>query len=162
MDFMASVLVNKNLQLVAGLIACCGNIQIQPSLKVELAFFFPHISKAQHLALVRTRTRVVRLGAQCTDHQTTEQSHGIGVPALQLTMHVKSSTLYGHMVIQLYGRTSKFFRPDELLLFCIIMGLCSTNSANIVLEYSLSIIFWQIAFFCLSLGILMSNKCICS
>ena len=35
---------------------------------------------------------------------TTEQSHGIGVPAVQLTMHVKSSTLYGHTVVQLYGQ----------------------------------------------------------
>ena len=84
-------------------------------------FFSPHISKAQHLAPARTRTQVVQLGAQCTDFRTTEQSHGIGVPAVQLTMHVKSSTLYGHMVIQSYGRTSKFFRPDELrapLILC--------------------------------------------
>ena len=46
------------------------NIQIQPSLKAELAFFFPHVSRAQRLAPARTRTRVVRLGAQCTDHWT--------------------------------------------------------------------------------------------
>ena len=31
---------------------------------------------------------------QCTDHWTTEQSRGVGVPAVQLTTHVKSSTLY--------------------------------------------------------------------
>ena len=44
---------------------------------------------------------VVRLGAQCTDHWTTEQSSNVGVLAVQLTMHVKSSTLSGH--------TSEFF-----------------------------------------------------
>ena len=55
------------------------------------------------------------LGAQCTDHWTTGQSRGVGVRAVQLTMHVKSSTLY--------GRTSKFFQLDGLLLLCIIMGL---------------------------------------
>ena len=85
-------------------------------------FLFP----AQRLASARTRTRVVRLGAQCTDHWTTEQSRGVGVPAVQLTTHVKSSTLY--------GRTSKFFRLDGLLLFCIIMGLRSVSSAIIKLE----------------------------
>ena len=79
-------------------------------------FFFP-----TQLVPARTRTQVVWLGAQCTDHWTTEQSRGVGVPAVQLTTHVKSSTLY--------GRTSKFFRLDGLLLFCIIMGLCSVSSA---------------------------------
>ena len=39
------------------------------------------------------------------------------MPAIQVTTHVKSSTLY--------GRTSKLFQLDGLLLFCIIMGLCS-------------------------------------
>ena len=38
---------------------------------------------------------------------------GVGVPAVQLTTHVKSSTLYG----RLYGVKSKFFRLDGLLLF---------------------------------------------
>ena len=76
-----------------------SNIQIQPSLKVKLAFSFPHVSRAQRLAPARTRTRVVRLGAQCTDHWTTEQSCGVGVPAVQLTTHVKSSTLYGRTVV---------------------------------------------------------------
>ena len=103
------------------------NIQIQPSLKAELAFFFPHVSRAQRLAPARTRNRVVRLGAQCTDHWTTGQSRGVGVPAVQLTTHVKSSTLYGRS----YGRTSKFFRLDGLLLFCIITGLRSAISAII-------------------------------
>ena len=101
------------------------NIQIQLSLKAELAFFFPHVSRAQRLA--RTRNRVVRLGAQCTDHWTTGQSRGVGVPAVQLTTHVKSSTLYGRS----YGRTSKFFRLDGLLLFCIITGLRPASSAII-------------------------------
>ena len=82
-------------------------------------FFFPHVSRAQRLAPARTRTRVVRLGAQCIDHWTTGQSRGVGVPAVQLTTHVKSSTLYG----RLYGRKFKFFRLDGLLLpFCIIWG----------------------------------------
>ena len=30
---------------------------------------------------------------------TTEQSRGVGVPAVQLTTHVKSSTLYGRTVV---------------------------------------------------------------
>ena len=30
---------------------------------------------------------------------------------------------YGHTVVQLYCHTSKFFRLDGFLLFCIIMGL---------------------------------------
>ena len=41
------------------------------------------------------------------------------VPVVQLAAHAKSSTLYGRS----YGRTSKFFRLDGLLLFCIIMEL---------------------------------------
>ena len=49
--------------------------------------FFPHVSRAQRLAPARTRTRVVRLGAQCTDHWTTGQIN-------------KSSTLYGRTVVQ--------------------------------------------------------------
>ena len=100
------------------------NIQIQPSPKAELAFFFsPHVSRAQHLALARTRTQVIRLGAQCTDHWTTRQSHGIDMPAVQLTMH---STLYGRP----YGHKSKFFQLDGLPLpFCTIMGLHSASSA---------------------------------
>ena len=62
-------------------------------------FFFPHISRAQRLASARTRTRVIQLGAQCTDHWTTEQSREVGVPMVQLTRHVKSSTLYGRTVV---------------------------------------------------------------
>ena len=64
--------------------------------------FFPHVSRAQHIALARTRTRVVRLGAQCTDHWTTGQSRGVGAPAVQLTTHDKSSTLYGRTVVLSY------------------------------------------------------------
>ena len=95
------------------------------SLGIFLGIFpFPHVSRTQRLAPARTRTRVVRLEAQCTDHWTTGQSRGVGVPAVQLTTHVKSSTLY--------GRTSKFFRLDGLLLFCIIMGLRSASSAIIL------------------------------
>ena len=44
----------------------------------------------------------------------------------ELTTHVKSSALYGRS----YGRTSKFFRLDGLLLFCIITGLRSASSAK--------------------------------
>ena len=66
---------------------------------MELAFFFhPHVLRAWRLALARTRTQVIQLRAQCTDHWTTE-SHGIGVPMVQLTTHVKSSTLYGCTII---------------------------------------------------------------
>ena len=109
-------------------------------------FFFLHVSGAQCLARARTRTWVVRLGAQCADHWTNGQSCGVGVPAVQLITHVESSTLYGrmvvrsygcmatrlygHMVVWSYGCTSKFFQLDGLLLFCIIMGLRSASSAN--------------------------------
>ena len=47
------------------------------------------------------------------------------MPVVQLAVYAKSSTLYGW----LYGHTSKFFQLDGLLLFCIIMGLCSASSA---------------------------------
>ena len=96
------------------------------ALKRSSHFFFPHVPRAQRLAPARTKTRVVRLGAQCTDHCTTGQSRGVGKPVVRLTTHVKSSTLYGRS----YGRKSKFFRLDGLLLpFCIIMGLRSASSA---------------------------------
>ena len=62
---------------------------------------------------------------------TTGQSRGVGVPAVQLTTHVKSSTLYGHTVVRTYGLTFKFFQLDGLLLFFIIMGLRSASSAII-------------------------------
>ena len=42
------------------------------------------------------------------------------VPAVQLAAHAKSNTLYSRS----YGRTSKFFGLDGLLLCRIIMGLC--------------------------------------
>ena len=71
---------------------------------MELAFFFPQISRAQHLAPTRNRrTWVVQLRAQYTDHWTTKQSCGVGVPAVQLTTHVKSSTFYRRMGVQVYG-----------------------------------------------------------
>ena len=41
------------------------------------------------------------------------------VPIVQLAPHAKRNTLYGRS----YGRTSKFFRLDGLLLFRIITGL---------------------------------------
>ena len=40
-----------------------------------------------------------------TDHWTTGQSHGIGMPVVQLTTHVKSSTLYSRTVVWSYGHT---------------------------------------------------------
>ena len=63
-----------------------------------------------------------------SDHWTTgkQKSHGVGVPAVQLTTHAKSSTLYGRS----YGVKSNFFRLNGLLLpFCIIMGLRSASAA---------------------------------
>ena len=54
------------------------------------------------------------------------------MPVVQLAAHAKSSTLYGWS----YGRTSKFFRLDGLLLFCIIMGLRSVSSADNAVHYS--------------------------
>ena len=39
-----------------------------------------------------------------------------------------------------YGRTSKFFRLDGLLLFCIIMGLRSASSTMINSLFSLVIV----------------------
>ena len=72
---------------------------------MELTFFFPHVSRTQHLTLASTRTRVIQLRAQCTDHWTTGQSRGVGMPTVQLTTHVKSSTLYGCTVVWLCGRT---------------------------------------------------------
>ena len=79
--------------------------------------------RAQRLAPARSRTRVVRLGAQCTDHWTTGQNRGMGMPAVQLLKVAPC------MAIRSYGRTSKFFRLDGLLQFCIIMGLRSASSA---------------------------------
>ena len=101
-------------------------------------FFSPHVSRAQRLAPARTRTRVVRLGAQCTDHWTTSQSRGVDGPAAHLTKHVKSSTLCGRTVVRSYGRTTKFFLLDGWLLFCIIIGLCSASSAIIRVHLPLS------------------------
>ena len=98
-------------------------------------FFSLHISRAQRLAPARTRTRVVRLGVQCTDHWTTGQSHGVGMPMVQLTTHVKSSTLYSRMVVWSYIQI--FFRLDGLLLFCMIMGLRSASSTIIYKKVSL-------------------------
>ena len=100
---------------------------------MELAFFFSHISRAQRLAPPRTRTRVIQLGAQCTDHWTTGQSRGVGVPVVQLTTYVKStSCTVGHTVIRSCGHKSKFFWLDRLLLpFFIIM--CYTLRAPLLL-----------------------------
>ena len=98
-------------------------------------FFMQVFIQAQRLALAKTRTQVIQLGAQCIDHWTTGQSCAFGVPAVQLTTHVKSSTLCGCTVIWSYSRTvvHPIVLLDGLLLFCIIMGLhsvCSTIIAQ--------------------------------
>ena len=73
---------------------------------MELAFFFPCTFQG-HNALPQPGLEP-RLSdpepSALTTGWTTEQSYGIGVPAVQLTMHVKSSTLYGHTVVQSYGQ----------------------------------------------------------
>ena len=56
------------------------------------------------------------------------------MPAVHLTMHAKSSTLYGRTVVRSYGHKSKFFWLDGLLQFCIIMGLRSVGSVIIFLQ----------------------------
>ena len=117
-----------------------SNIQIQPSLKAELAFLFHAFTHAQHLALVKTRTQVIQLGAQCIDHWTTGRSCGLGMPAVQLTTHVKSSTLCGCTVVWSYGRTvvHPIVLLDGLLLFCIIMGLHSECSSTCTVKKKFS------------------------
>ena len=53
---------------------------------------------------------------------TTEQSRGVGVPAVQLITHVKSSTLYGRTV---YGRTVEhpnFFGLMGYYYFVLLWG----------------------------------------
>ena len=52
------------------------------------------------------------------------------VPVVQLAAHAKSSTLYGRAVARSHGRTTKFFRPDGLLLFRIVMGLPWSSAIN--------------------------------
>ena len=62
---------------------------------------------------------------------------GLIIQLIQLATHAKSSTLYGWS----YDCTSKFFRLNGLLLFCIIMGLHSVSSAinfrNVVIFYKI-------------------------
>ena len=53
------------------------------------------------------------------------------VPVVQLAAHAKRSTLYGRS----YGRTSKFFRLDGLVLFRIIVGLRCARFARCELRY---------------------------
>ena len=61
------------------------------------------------------------------------------MPVVQLAAHAKSSTLYGRSysrtVARSYRRTSKFFRLDGLLLFCMIMGLHSASSPISMFNY---------------------------
>ena len=50
------------------------------------------------------------------------------VPVVHFAAHAKSSTIY--------GRTTTFFRLDELLLFRIVMGLRSVSSAiSVILTF---------------------------
>ena len=88
---------------------CCYSVEYIDLAKAKSGariFFFLHVSRSQCLAPARTRTQVVWLRAQRTDHWMDywTLSYGIGVPAVQLTMHVKSSTLYGHTVVRSYGQ----------------------------------------------------------
>ena len=53
------------------------------------------------------------------------------MPVVQLAAHAKSSTLYGWS----YSRTSKFFRLDGLLLFCIIMGYTVSSAIKIITSF---------------------------
>ena len=93
--------------------------------KQEIIYRFSQAQKRSSLFFSDTTCpgRVVRLGAQCTDHWTTEQSRGVGVPAVQLTTHVKSSTLYGRTVVH-----PNFFGLMGYYYFCIIIGLRSASS----------------------------------
>ena len=64
------------------------DIQIQPS--GACIFFFLHVSRAQRLDPARTRMQVVQLGAQCTDHWTTEH-----LAALQICLQLPQVQLLG-------------------------------------------------------------------
>ena len=73
-----------------------------------------------------------KIGARIFFSRTSQGHNAVPRPGLEpgssdsepsaLTTHVKCSTF----------RTSKFFRLDGLLLICIIMGLRSASSANIL------------------------------
>ena len=106
----------------------------------------PHAAtskRAIRLAPAKTRTRVVRLGAQCTDHWTTEQSRGVGVPAVQLTTHVKSSTLYGRTVVRSYIQIFS--------AWCVTTILYNYGATLCELRYYTSFInYWIIDIECLS------------
>ena len=64
------------------------------------------------------------------------------------------------MVIRSYGPVSKFFQLDGLLLFCIIMGLCSASSTIIrlrcfeILETGHEFTFFMVIFVALILSII--------
>ena len=118
------------------------NIKIKPSLKVELPFFFSRTSQG-HNALARTRTQVIWLGALCTDHWTTEQSRGDGMPMVQLITHVKSSTLYGCMVVQSYIQIfSAWWVTTILYYYGAVLSELHYNS--VILESGTSVYKWDI------------------
>ena len=58
--------------------------------------------------------------------RTVVRSYGRMVVRSYGRMVVRS---YGRTVVLSYGRTTKFFQLDGLLLFHIVMGLCSASSA---------------------------------
>ena len=74
----------------------------KPKSRARIFFFLQHVSRTQRLAQAKTRTWVIQPGAHCTDHWTTGQSCGIGEPTVHLTTLVKSSTLYGCMIVWSY------------------------------------------------------------
>ena len=84
---------------------CCYSVEYIDLAKPKrraCIFFFLHVSRLPRPGL-EPRLSDPEPSALTTGW-TTEQSHGIGVPAVQLTMHVKSSTLYGHTVVRSYGQ----------------------------------------------------------
>ena len=109
-------------------------------------FFSLHTSRAQHLAPARTRTQVIQLGAQCSDHWTTEQSCDIGVPAVKLTTRVKSSTLYGRTVVRLYIQIFSAWWVTTTILYNYGAMLCELHTTPVV-PYCATIFFKKINFF---------------
>ena len=108
---------------------------------MELAFFFSCTSQG-HNALPRPGLEPMSSGLEPSALTTGLLNQAVALACLRYSwlrvLKVAPCTLYtviqsySHMVIRLYGHTSKFFQLDGLLLFCIIMGLRSASSAKIV------------------------------
>ena len=124
----------------------------KPKSRACIFFFSLQTSRAQHLALARTRTQVIRLGAQCSDHWTTEQSCDIGVPAVQLTTHVKRSTLYGRTVVRLYIQIFSAWWVTTTILYnygayalrapLLVVPYCATIFFKKWISFYLLLFFW--------------------